>query len=245
MNNEQEYIEAYFNKELEDSEKKQFEERCVADEAFSKDVAFYILSREAARQKLLEQKKEEWAKYEKDKENNGRASFRQFTIGKWLPYAAAACLILFVTGYFLFSSRSPHQLANKYIQEHLMQLSQAMNASKDSLEKGIEAYNNKDYKTALLLFEGVYKAHPVQSDALKYMGHVSLATGNYDKALRYFTELAEMKGLYSNPGMFLKAVTLLKRDEKGDKEQAKQLLQQVVNNREEGSNQAKEWLEKW
>ena len=54
-----------------------------------------------------------------------------------------------------------------------------------------------------------------------------------------------LKNKYSNPGMFLKAVTLLMRNEQDDKAQAKLLLEQVVNKNEEGSKTALEWLKKW
>jgi hypothetical protein len=51
-----------------------------------------------------------------------------------------------------------------------------------------------------------------------------------------------MKGLHSNPEIFLKATTLLLRNKQGDKEEAKALLQKVVNEKEEGSKEAAAWL---
>ncbi len=43
-----------------------------------------------------------------------------------------------------------------------------------------------------------------------------------------FTSLAETKGLASNPGDFYTATTLLLRNKKGDKEQAKQLITRII-----------------
>ncbi|MEJ7680066.1 MAG: hypothetical protein WKG06_19840 [Segetibacter sp.] len=51
-----EYIEAYFEKGLSNAERQLFEERCVDDENFAKEVAFYVMSREAIREELTEQK---------------------------------------------------------------------------------------------------------------------------------------------------------------------------------------------
>lgn len=245
MNDQEQHIEAYFDNELNDAEKKLFEERCVHDEVFAKDVAFYIMTREAARQKLLENKKHEWLNNGDDTAKERSTSMRSFSIKKWMPYAAAACLILFVALYFLYPAQTPDRLADKYINEHLIRLSQTMNASKDSLQKGIAAYNNKDYKIALQLFQQFQQSHPQQKNLLKYSGLVYLVTKDYNNALQSFNKLADVKSLYGNPGMFYKAITLLKRNEKNDKAQAKQLLKQVADNKEEGSKEAEEWLKKW
>jgi hypothetical protein len=50
-----------------------------------------------------------------------------------------------------------------------------MDASTDSLQQGIAAYNKKDYDKALLLFQNVYNTHRDNSDAKKYIGLVYLA----------------------------------------------------------------------
>jgi hypothetical protein len=62
--------------------------------------------------------------------------------------AAAAILILIAVVYLLAvpHTTGPHQLAAQYIDQHLATLGQTMNASKDSLQQGIAAYNNKEYK---------------------------------------------------------------------------------------------------
>ncbi len=160
--------------------------------------------------------------------------------------AIAASIIVIVCCYFLFftDKQNGQQLAKNYINSELIQISPKMDGAADNLQKGIDAYNSKDYTTALALFKQVANSQPQNSQAKKYTGLVYLVTNKYDKALETFDELAAMQGLYSNPGMFLKAVTLLKRDNEGDKEKAKQLLQQVVNENAEGSNEASQWLEK-
>jgi hypothetical protein len=95
------------------------------------------------------------------------------------------------------------------------------------------------------LFEWVARNAPDNSDAKKYAGLVFLATGDYDSALARFDELAAMKGLYSNPGLFLEAVTLLQRNRKEDLPRARPLLEQVVREKLEGSEQAEEWLKRY
>ncbi|HRN57811.1 MAG TPA: tetratricopeptide repeat protein [Agriterribacter sp.] len=166
--------------------------------------------------------------------------------GQWYKaaIAAAAVLVLVLSGYFLFfqnNTRLP-QLADRYVKENLLHLSLTMDGAKDSLQQGIAAYNNKDYPQAIALFEALYKAHPDNSDALKYAGIAYLITKEYNRALACFDELAAKKELFSNPGLFLKAVTLLQRGLQGDNEQAAQLLQQVWDEKQDGSKEAGRWL---
>jgi hypothetical protein len=71
-----------------------------------------------------------------------------------------------------------------------------------------------------------------------------LRLGEYDKAISYFSQLGAYK-LYRNPGKFYQAVTLMKRNQPGDKERARDFLQEVVDNELEGSLVAEQWLRKW
>src|ERR1051326_2759119 len=94
------YIDDYFNKQLTDTEKLQFEEQCREDRDFARDVAFYINAREAIRQKLLEEKVKLWTADEQEI----KGSILKKLIGKCLPYAAAACLLVVIL--LIFLSRS-------------------------------------------------------------------------------------------------------------------------------------------
>ena len=53
-----EYIDDYFNGKKLPEETVQFEKRIAADPAFAEAVAFYINAREAAKEQLLQDKKE-------------------------------------------------------------------------------------------------------------------------------------------------------------------------------------------
>jgi tetratricopeptide (TPR) repeat protein len=161
--------------------------------------------------------------------------------------ALAASVVIILVAYFLFFQ--PHQnvqsLANNYYKTHLQHLSQAMDPATDSMQTGIAAYNNEDYSKALQYFQAIYHNHPDNSEAKKNIGLVYLATKEYDKALQHFEELATSKHLYSNPGLFLQAVTLLQRNHEGDAQKARQILEQVVQQKAEGSREAEEWLKKF
>ena len=240
-----EYIEAYFKQTLNSEERTEFENKCTTDEAFAKDVAFYIATRQALHETLLEQKKEQWKEVNREEEATPVIPIaRRSIFNRYITYAVAACLLLAVSVYWFEGKKSPQVLASNYIKENFSTLSQHMSGDKDSLTLGIAAYNNKDYDKALSLFEGVEQRDASNDDAKKYAGLAYLQQKNYDKAIQQFDELASMKNLFSNSGDFLKAVALMERNKPGDKEEAKQLLQKVVSDKEDHSNEAAEWLKK-
>ena len=241
-----EYIDAYFQKQLNESERREFEERCTTDEEFASDVAIYLSSRSALRDMLLEEKKLEWGKAGSDNLTTTTAPVKQMNTRRWILYAAAACLILAIIVFPFLSKDSPQELADSYVNKNLTSLSGTMDGSGDSLQLGIEAYNKKDYTTSMKFFQGVYRAHPENADALKYVGLTHLMTGNFDEAIAAFDELSQ-KNMFVNQGPFLKAVTLMKRNTNNDLEVAKSLLQKIVNGDSslDGKREAEKWLREW
>ncbi len=246
MNDTLPYIEAYFEKSLPEEERKIFEQRCLTDENFAGDVAFYITSREGLRQVLLEQKRQAWTEAETIAAATTikQAPVKRMGVKAWLPYAVAASLVVAVLAYFLYPSSSPQQLADKYIQQNLTVISHTMDGATDSLQMGISAYNDGNYNDALLLFQKIATAHPNNADAEDYAGRSYLMKKDYDNAIDQFDRLAKRK-LVSNYGPFLKAVSLLKRNKALDKADAKALLERVRDEKLEGSKEAADWLNNW
>lgn len=243
------YIESYFTGRLNDAEKQQFEERCVQDQAFAEEVAFYIQSRSILKEDLLTAKKTTWkvaAAGEKRTTWAAAAAKRPARLRTiYLTTAAAAAAILLFTIYLITKPQGPAQLATKYLHTHYDHLSQTLDGTRDSLAQGITAYNNRDLNHALDLFTTLAHDHPGNTDARLYSGLVYLRQKDYDKALVEFDTLANVPSLYSNPGPFLKAVTLLQRNAAGDRETARQLLQDVVRRNLDGSQEAARWLQKF
>jgi TolA-binding protein len=252
-----EKIEQYLNNELNHEERLNFESELAANEELASIVKLYSTietemrnnerhnENEIALKKTLNNLNATYFKSESRQSAKENISpVKKINLFQWLPYAIAASVIILVAMIFLNSS-SPRQLAKNYIFRNLTTLSLTMQGLPgDTLQSGITAYNNKHYDSALQFFQSYYNKHPESSSAKEYIGFVYLVTKDYDRALREFDELSNIKSLYSNPGTFLKAVTLLQRNKEGDKEQAKQLLRQVVDQKSEGSREAEEWLKK-
>lgn len=241
-----EYIESYFQQTLSNEERSVFESRLETDETFAKEVALYITARQALRETLLQQKTQQWKTEEvaTPEETPIIPISKRTSFTRWLTYAAAACVLL-VAAMFLFeTTTSPKTLAANYVKTKYVHLSQEMGADTDDMVKGMSAYNNKDYAAALPYFKSVEKNDPTNSDVKKFTGLTYLQLKDYDKAIQQFDELAAIK-LEFNSGDFLKAVALLERDNDGDKEAAKTLLDKVATNKEVDYEQADEWRKKF
>lgn len=236
------FIESYFNQTLSEEERSEFERRCVEDTAFAHDVAFYVAARESLRENLLQQKQTTWQQNKVEEEPFIPRLKRSFT-SRWISYAAAACLVLAVSVYLFETNSAPSRLADNFIKSNYNTLSQNMSADSDALALGKTAYNEKKYDDALSYFKSVEQHDGENSEAKQYTGLAYLQKDEYDSAIKQFDELSSMR-IFSNPGDFLKAVSLMKRNKPGDKEKAKLLLQKVISQREEYIEQARDWEKK-
>ncbi len=235
-----EYIEIYFNGNNTEEQKLQFENKILNDPGFADEVAFYISAKRAMKQELYEEKKQSFREmYESQKVVDMKPRVRSL----WKYMAAASIIIagFLLTWFFSLNSSSPHQMADKYVLKNFQVLNLTM-GNGDSLQTGISLFNSGNLNEALTVFETIENNNASNIEAAKYAGIASLRLNNYDKALKYFSMLVVDTNLYSNPGTFYKAITLLERNEESDKKQAKQLLQEVVDKDLEGKNEAQKWL---
>src|SRR4051812_3890875 len=111
-----EYIESYFTQALSSDERKNFEKRVEQDASFAKEVAFYITARSAAREVLMEEKQKPLVNGKVPKAATvQQAPVSRMPLRKWLPYIAAACVIVFVAVFFYLQAPTPARLAINYI----------------------------------------------------------------------------------------------------------------------------------
>lgn len=231
-------IDNYFRGRLSAVETTHFEQQILTDQDFADDVLFYCGTMELAKETVNREKTERFRGIYK-----GATPVR--SLRKWWLYAAAAVVagIVFLAVVRLSSSSSIQETADRYIAEHLSMVSVEMGTGTDSIQVAKQWYNEGRLAETGVLLERLLQANPSNNDALKLAGIVYLRLSNYDKAITYFTALEKMP-LYANPGKFHHALTLIKRDLDGDRDQAKTLLQQVADEKLEGSELAEEWLKR-
>ncbi|HEX9511949.1 MAG TPA: tetratricopeptide repeat protein [Puia sp.] len=241
MENGMDYIEDYFGKEATTEEIRQFEQYILEDPAFADEVAFYLGARQVARDLGEEEKKQRFL----DLYHQAPSSRPLRTIGRagWGAIAAAVFGALLFSWYLYQKPAAPGKLANRYIEQHWQTLGVSMSSREDSIQTGLHLYNEGKWQEALQQFETIIRSGNPGPAVKKYAGIVTLRLKDYDKALVYFKQLANYH-LYANPGLFYQAVTLLERNQSGDRENAKQILQQIVKNDLEEKETAQEWLRK-
>lgn len=242
-----EYIETYFGGELSPEKMNEFERKITEDPEFAEDVAFYLSLRQVAIMEMTETRERFKDIYAHYKQGNYNAKKQPASIRKFWPWVAAAAVLTgIVFGWNIwFGQVSPQRLANKYVAGHLEILPVTMGNRQDSLQEGLRLYNENKLNEALLQFETMAQQDTSFFEAKKYAGIVSLRLDHYDKAISYFSALEKYTQLYANPGKFYHALTLMKRNQPGDNQAAKILLEQVVQNELEGKQIAQQWLNKW
>jgi len=241
------YIEAYFTGALSTEERQEFEKRIEMNKDFAAEVAFYLSAKQVLKEEVIREKKE-WFR-QLAAENAALSDARKpGQVRKMWVYrvaAAAAVISVIFFSWYLFVQKpgSPTQLADKYIRDSFQTLGVKMSTTKDSLQIGVQLYNKGQFASAAEILESVAQRDSLNTKARTNAGIAYLRSGNYDKALANFLQL-EKTPLYSNPGVFYQALTLLKRNQSGDKRRAWQLLQKVVDDGLDQKETAQQWLKK-
>jgi tetratricopeptide (TPR) repeat protein len=238
-----EFIDNYFRGALSAEEARQFEQKILTDPEFADQAAFYCNALQAARDAAIQEKKARFREIYANTSSNARPAI-VLRMRQWA--AAAAILLVMLAGWYIFrpQSASPSQLAKSYIEQNLKTVEISMAQETGGIQTGKRLYNDGDLTGALQHFEATTRTDPSSAEAKKLAGIVSLRTEQYDKALQYFKQLGNITQ-YANPAKFYQALTLMKQNRPGDKLEAKRLLQEVVDQKLEGHQTAREWLDSW
>ncbi len=256
MNN-LETIENYLSGQLTPAQRTQFEANLRTDSGLSESLAFYVQAKQVAGVEARELRKAELDAL--------RPSPKQQSAPmRWV--AAASVLLLLGLGWFIFrlgnEVPTTAQLADTYLADTYGQLGTTMSGeTTSSLEQGIDLYNRQQYTEAEAVFtreldrqaaqpnqpsgstlKGGLGQTPGSDRFLKFAGLAALQQQKYDVAIARFHQLGERTDLFSNPGLFLEALARLKRNEPMDKEEAKKLLEDVINRNLEGKANAEQLL---
>ena len=243
MNIDLETIEQYLTGQLPSDERTRFETALRTDSALADAMAFYLLTKQVARQEAREQRRTEL-----DALRQPNVPTRPLWSAPMRWAAAASIAVLLGVGWYFVqpsdSTMMASRLADEYVTEHFRQLPTTMDGgssgsgSLDSIKTGVGLFNEGKLADADAIFQDVLKRHPDMDSALEYAGIVALRQGNYDKAITLFQRLSQQTDLLGNPGTFYEALSLLKRGQLMDKKQAKKLLEKVIFNNLVGKKEA-------
>jgi tetratricopeptide (TPR) repeat protein len=239
--NEYGYISNYFEGSLAAEERRQFDEKIQQDPAFAEEVAAFCSMMEAIKEQAVKEKKERFREMYKVAEKSSKT--RVVFMLPWFRKAAlvAAVILIIVTGWLLWPQPTASELADKYIKENFTTLRVTM-GNTDSMQAATDLYNKGKWKEAGIVFERLAAADSSRTTAIKNAGIISLRLKEYDKALNYFGQLENKPGLEFNQGKFYHALVLLERDQAGDRQKARELLQKVSQEDSEEALAAKELM---
>lgn len=237
------YIDNYFQKEHDSEQTRLFEEMILRDPVFAADLAFYLSARQTAKDNYAEDSRERFRTiYQSEKTVNMVSGPK--VRRRMVYYAAAAIFAAVMLGVFIFNRpSSPQQLAERFVNKEFQDLSVTMGRG-DVLQNGADLYNVKNYQGALEAFEQIIKTDSSNAQALEYAGKTCIKMGQFDKAASYFKQMGKLQ-TYANAGKFFEAVTFMMRNGVGDKDKARELLQEVVSQDLDNKEIASEWLDKW
>jgi tetratricopeptide (TPR) repeat protein len=241
------HIDEYFTGNPSVALKKEFENKIAEDPAFANEVAFYLSAKETLKSQIREIRKEKFGDVYQQYKQADRSPKTVAIRRRLMPYiAAAAIIIALVIGWVFFtSSRSPKELADRYLKENYSQLGVTMSTKTDSIQAGISLYNTGKLTDALNQFESIVNRDKSSPEVIKYAGLAGLQLEDYNKALKYFKELENWPGLQVNYGKLFHALTLMKRGYPDDMKTAKELLQEIDQKNLDGKTQARVWLRKF
>jgi hypothetical protein len=236
-----ERIESYFNKTLDEQEKQRFELEMDEAPELMEDIAFYIQAKtaaQAAHKNLeLERKHKQWTALPSDHKPNLLLYFK----------IAAAAVLLIISSLFFYNRLTKDQVASEassYIAQNYNALPVLMGDQEKILQLAVSQYNQKKYAVAIASAGEFLKSSPMDPEGLKLMGFANLQMKNYNMAITYFHRITVQSNLHENGGAFFEALTYLMRNDKKDKEVARNLLKKIVSENQVGKTQAIEWLEK-
>ncbi|GAB3338573.1 hypothetical protein GCM10027299_50790 [Larkinella ripae] len=237
--NELERIDDYFSGRLSSEDRARFEMEMQSDPSLAEAVAFYTMTHRAAQAEARTQRKAEL-----DALRSRSARVQPLPIRSLIALAASVILIVGLGVYWLFhrQAASPTELADQYITEKYSQLSGTLSGQTDSLQTGISLYNRGDFQAAGAVFKRLLVSQPDNDRVLQFAGLAALQTGQYDQAIELFHRLGTRTDLFANPGLFLEALSRLKRGQPTDQIQAETLLKTVVQQNLDGKAEAEKLL---
>ena len=247
-----EYIDSYFNGAKSEEEKLRFEKRVLEDEEFAQEVAFYISAKGAIKSQVEDEKKQRFRQLYNEHKDENQQEHKVVPMQKrtrmnfrYLAAASIAVIVISLSVIFLANNEvSPPQLAETYIEKNMQTLGVTMGSREDSLQTGLGLYNEGKLPEALQIFNQLEEAPATEAEAKKFAAIIYLRQEKYDQALERFTQLAADTVSFSNRAKFYQALTLMKRNREGDKENATRILQEVRDKNLDGKATAVEWLKK-
>ena len=247
-------IEAYVNGSLTGEELRSFESEIKNNPKIKEEVRLYkemdkaIVMQDIAEMKNRISLVREGMK--NDKFMRLRQSLNPFVVLRNSPklaYAASLLVILGVVSLLYFTLKttpSEKQLFAAYFSPYPAGVVERSSDTADTLfVNAMTAYNKNNFQQAILLLEQVETSDTTGMAVDLYLGISFLETGNLKNASKRFRKILSSKDhVFKEQAQWYLCLTLLKQ--KKDKEEVRPLLRQLINEKGDYTQQAREMMRK-
>ena len=235
------YIDSYFKGQLNAEEVREFELRIEQDPVFAQDVAFYVSASGMLQEEAQSATRERFSELEAMQP----VKMKQTLVRKMVYWMAAAAISIGFIFRMFFMQTSTFKMAEKFIAaEMTIDTAITMGPSlDDSMLMAKNYFFTQKYTDALKVYDALMISYPGNYELIINAGISALKAGNTEVAIGYFKKYEEIN-LFADNGKFYYAVALMKRNQKGDRERAKEMLKEVVKNKYTNHEIAANWLNK-
>jgi len=200
-------IEGYLGNRLNDTVKREFEERFKNEPDLREELEKHRQLHEAMLDQDAMHFRKKLITIENEELETENPNERQFNFN-W-KIAAAITVILGLSMFFIFQNTSSEKpLFETYFTAYPLEDTVRGN-QKEELQLALQAYNQKDYKKAVTFLESLTKSMPEAHQLKMYLGSAYLKLGQPKKALSEFKSLTN-NATYGEQAKWYMAMTYLK-----------------------------------
>ncbi|MDN5216776.1 tetratricopeptide repeat protein [Fulvivirgaceae bacterium BMA12] len=234
-----EEIEKYLSGDMEAGEKQHFEKLLSTDTGFARQVKEHRQTHELvdlyARANIKNRVKSIHDKV-KAEQKAATGGFSVMKIAASLALLAVVGSLYFYTSY----NYNTQHLASNAFEPYPNRFRTMGDSQEDTFARGLKAYDLQDYKEAITQFSQVTADNEKYLDARFYLGVTYLSAGAYAEAVSPLRLVIEENSLYESSAKWYLSLTLLQLDKE---EEAKKILQEIVQEGDVKSQPARELLE--
>ena len=235
-----ELIEAYLAGELQGEKLQSFEDQLSNDSELAKEVTLHReLQAALADQETIELENSLLEiRRELDKESEKATVIPLRTSSRWL--IAASILVLIAAAAYLLWPGQEQNLYADFFEPYPNYLTTRTDNQNTTLGAAINAYQNRDYTTALGHFQELLAEDTKRTDIRFYIGICQAELDQAEAALSSFQEvITKADNTYTGPAKWYKALAHLKVNQN---DQAKSLLNELINSNGDFSTEARDLL---
>lgn len=217
---------AYLEGNMPAAERKTFEQRLGADDAFKKEFEefeeiYLVLQNNSSAQRAAVAQTIQNADSKFQYSHPSKAEKGKVISFKPWQYGVAATILLAI-GLFIFNPFGKPSYSD-YVSQQTISLTQR-NEANATLKAAEQAYNSENYEEALILFNTLLAAEPNDVQIQYYKGRALVETNNFGEADTLLLHLANGQSAYAYKARWMAALSKLKQE---DYEATKAILKTI------------------